>query len=123
MRVLSLLLLTVVTLGCGSGMTKNGGSDPRPVAAFPIIPAISQLTPATTPTNSVPFLLTVNGSNFGTDAVAFWSGVAQKTSFISPQQLIVQITATDLQFAGVVPVYVRSGGLNSNTVDFNVTIQ
>jgi len=123
MKVLSLVLLTVATLGCGNGMSKNGGSDPRPVAAFPVIPSISQLAPATTPTNSVPFLLTVNGSNFGTDAVAFWNGTAKKTSFVTPQQLIVQITSIDLQFAGVVPVYVRSGGLNSNTVDFNVTIQ
>jgi hypothetical protein len=81
------------------------------------------LSPESTPVNSVPFTMTINGSNFGTDATVFWAGNAQHTVFITPSQLMVSITPTDLQFTGLVQVYVRSGGLNSNTVDFNVTAQ
>jgi len=33
------------------------------------------------------------------------------------------VTDTDLMFAGLVRVFVRTGGLNSNTVDFNVSVQ
>jgi hypothetical protein len=33
------------------------------------------------------------------------------------------VTDTDLMFMGMVPVYVRTGGQNSNTVDFEVTAQ
>jgi hypothetical protein len=33
------------------------------------------------------------------------------------------LQATDLQNVGLIQVYVRTGGLNSNTVDFDVTPQ
>lgn len=34
---------------------------------------------------------------------------------------MVNVTATDLSFPGSAQVYVRSNGLNSNTVEFAVT--
>ncbi len=33
------------------------------------------------------------------------------------------VTDTDLTFAGLIRVFVRTGGMNSNTVDFDVTPQ
>jgi hypothetical protein len=67
--------------------------------------------------------MTINGSNFGTDAVAFWQGTAQSTFFVTSNQLMVKVTDADLMFMGLVPVYVRTGGQNSNTVTFDVTAQ
>jgi hydrogenase maturation factor len=67
--------------------------------------------------------MVVNGSNFGTDAVVFWRGTPRFTRAASSTQLQVAVTETDLMFAGVAPIYVRTGGLNSNTVDFDVAVE
>jgi len=81
------------------------------------------LTPGSVPVNSVPFTMTINGANFLTDAVVFWQGSPQSTLYITSNQLMVKVTDADLMFMGMVPVYVRTGGQNSNTVDFEVTAQ
>ena len=121
MRYFSLLLVTLFTLGCG---TPGLGHDPGPLKVVVFSPpAITALTPPSVPVNSVPFSMTVNGSNFGTDAVVFWQGTPQSTLFVTSSQLLVRLTDTDLMFMGMVPVYVRTGGQNSNTVDFNVAPQ
>jgi hypothetical protein len=121
MRPVALLLASLVMIGCGTN-SMSKGSDPRLVTVF-APPAITELSPTSVPVDSVPFTLTVNGTNFGTDATVFWQGVAQHTIFITSQQLMVAVTPADLQFTGLVPVYVRTGGQNSNTVDFDVTAQ
>lgn len=120
MRYVPLLLASLVMIGCGNA-AKN--SDPPQMVTVFAPPAITQLSPTSVPVNSVPFFLTVNGSNFGTDAVVFFSGVAQHTVFITSSQLMVSVTPTDLEFTGLVPVYVRTLGQNSNTMDFDVTAQ
>ncbi len=122
MRFLPLLLASLILIGCGSPVS-NKGSDPRVVSVVVLPPSITQLSPATTPVNSVPFLLTVNGTNFDTGAIVYWNRTAQHTIFLTPSQLVVSITPQDLLFTGLVQVYVLSGGLTSNTIDFNVTAQ
>jgi hypothetical protein len=82
-----------------------------------------ELSPGTVPVNSVPFTMTVNGTNFGTDAVVFWNDVPQSTRFVNPKQLLVAVTETDLMQFGLAHVYVRTGGGNSNTLDFDVSAQ
>jgi len=120
MRYLSILLASLSLVGCGAPISNP---EPRPVSVIAMSPSITNLFPTSTPVNSVPFNMTVNGSNFDTAAVVFWNGEAQRTIFITSNQLMVSLTDTDLQFAGMVPVYVRSSGLNSNTVEFNVQPQ
>jgi len=124
MRYFGLLLATLFSLGCGTpGLNHDPANhDPLRVVVFSP-PAITTLTPASVPVNSVPFTMTVNGSNFGADAVVFWQGTPQSTLFVTSNQLFVRLTDTDLMFMGMVPVYVRTGGQNSNTVDFDVTAQ
>ena len=121
MRYLGLLLVTLLTIGCGSPGSNGNHDQLRIFIAAP--PAIATLTPNSVPVNSVPFSMTINGSNFGTDATVFWQGTAQSTLFITQNQLLVRVTASDLMFTGAVPVYVRTSGQNSNTVDFEVTAQ
>jgi hypothetical protein len=114
------LTVALISLGCGTP-SKNPGADPRAVSVVVLPPSITELSPTTTPVNSVPFLMTVNGTNFGTASVVFWNGVAQHTVFLTSNQLLVTVTPADLQFMGLIQVYVLSGGLASNTVTFNVT--
>ena len=83
--------------------------------------AIGSLTPNTAPTNSVPFTMVVNGTNFATNAQAFWNNAPQSTVFVNANQLLVSVTETDMSFPGSAAIYVRSNGMNSNTVEFSVT--
>lgn len=121
MRYFGLLLVTLLALGCGNP-GKPGNNDPFKVATL-VVPSLTSLTPPSVPVNSVPFTMTVNGSNFSNDAVAFWQGTPQRTFFVNPSQLMVAVTDADLQFMGAVPIYVHTLGQNTNTVDFNVTPQ
>ena len=66
--------------------------------------------------------MTINGTNFGTDALVFWNGVPQHTTFVSRNQLMVDVTVTDMSFAGQAKLYVQTAGRNSNTVTFDVGI-
>jgi IPT/TIG domain len=121
MRFTMILLAALMAAGCGAG---NG----RPPAGAKFSSTISQpsitaLFPISTPVNSVPFTLTVNGTGFGTDAIVFWNGLAQQTRVITSKQLVATITPADLTVVGVIPVFVRTSGQNSNTVDFAVNAQ
>jgi hypothetical protein len=121
MRFLGLLLLFSLALGCGNG-SRSVNSDPSPGFGT-TVPSMTALTPSSSPVNSPPFTVTIQGSDFGTDAVVFWNGVPQHTTFVSSGQLLMTVTDTDLMFTGLAHVFVRTGGLNSNTLDFNVTPQ
>ena len=118
MRYIGLLLVSLLALGCGNP-AKN---DPRSMVMVLNPPSIMALSPDSVPVNSVPFIVTVNGSNFGGDAVIFWSGAPLSTRFVTSNQLMGVLTSTNLMFAGQIPVYVRTGGQNSNTVVFNLTV-
>jgi hypothetical protein len=123
MRSLSLLLatllLTLTFANCGSA----AGNDPFKTTAAFTPPSITTLSPNAVPVNSVAFTLGVTGANFGTDAIVFWHGTPRFTRFVSSTELLVNVTETDLSYFGQVPIYVRTQGQNSNTVEFSVTIQ
>jgi IPT/TIG domain len=121
MRVISILLATLVIVGCGAGNGKAPVATKVSTVVLP--PAITALAPISTPSNSAPFLLTINGSNFGTDSIVFWNNVPHTANVISSRQLLVALNSNDLMSSGLVPVFVRSAGLNSNTMDFVLTIQ
>lgn len=115
--ILLAVLLTLVIGGCGV-------RDPHTTFSVNFSsPSLVQLSPNAEPVNSTPFVMIVTGTNFGLDAVVFWNGTPQSTRFVSATQLLVTITVNDLSQFGVVQVYVRTGGVTSNTMDFNVTAQ
>lgn len=121
MRFIGPLLLTLVLVGCGAS---GSGRPPQQVFTTALTqPAISALVPSSVPVNSPPFLVTVNGQDFLTDAVVVWNGNPLHTNFITKNQLVATLQATDLMTVGLIPVFVRTGGQNSNTVDFTVTPQ
>ena len=119
LSILCLAFLVLFSIGCGAGPGSRNQGPHFAVGVFP--PVMTALTPGSVPVNSVPFTMTVDGNNFGTDAVVFWNGVPQHTTFVNSHQVLVALTDTDLMFVGTVRVYVRSGGMNSNTLNFDVT--
>jgi len=82
--------------------------------------AITQLMPTSATSGGPAFMLTVNGSNFGTDAIVYWSSTVRNTTYISGNQLMAAIAASDIAMKATIPVYVRTNGQNSNTVNFMV---
>jgi hypothetical protein len=98
----ALALGLAFTLACGYG------SMPAPATAGNI-PAISQLSPDATTAGSMAFKLTVNGSNFSTNAVVNWNGTAMTgTTFVSGQQLMVNIPASSIASSSMVQVTVTN---------------
>jgi len=63
----------------------------------------------------------VNGSGFGTDALVYWGMATRTTTYVSTSQVKANITDADIMNAGMVQVYVRSGGANSNAMPFTIT--
>ena len=114
---LSICWLTLLTVACGSPAATKATFSTAITGPLAII----SLAPNSAPTNSVPFTMVVNGTNFDTNAQAFWNNTPQSTVFVNANQLMVSVTATDMSFPGSAAVYVRSNGMNSNTVEFSVT--
>lgn len=106
-----------LSLGCGTTT-----HDPKATFGTSFTPpALNAIDPNTVPVNSTPFVITLNGRNFGRDAIVFWHNVPHMARFVSSTELQVSVTADDLTIFGLVQVYVQTGGMTSNTVDFDVT--
>lgn len=105
------MALVAVTAACGGYNNNMGGAG---------APVLMTLAPNMTPAGGTTFTLTVNGSGFGTDSMVYWNGTPQVSSYASGGMVTAQITAADIMAAGMVPVYVRTAGKNSNIVDFTV---
>jgi len=115
-----LVLFILITVGCGNP-SHNPNATHGTVKVFSSSPPfVTTLFPNSAPVNSVPFTMQVNGTNFDADAVVFWNGKPLFTTFVNSQQLLADLTSTNLMFAGIAQVYVRTNGLNSNTVEFDL---
>jgi hypothetical protein len=108
-----LVTLALLTAGCGYGsnyMGSGGGGAPN----------ITSLTPNMANAGDPAFTVTVNGSGFGTDSVVYWNGGALPSSYATGAKVTAQVSAVDVMNAGMFPIYVRSGGKNSNQINFTV---
>ena len=115
MSRISLGLLLAITLmgpACGYSHNYMNGTG---------MPTITQLTPSSTAANSGAFVLTVNGSGFGTDSLVDWGTTTRTTAYVSTSQVTANITDADIMNSGSVQVYVHSGGANSNAMTFTIT--
>lgn len=85
------IALTVAILSCGT---------------CPPAPYITSISPSSATAGRSQFLLTVHGDNFRFDSVVIWNESFSATNFISSQQLVATIPATDFRQPGTVPVSV-----------------
>ena len=115
-------VLGLISVGCGDPSHSPTPANGPARGVFSSPPSIAALQPNSVPINSVPFTMEVDGNNFAPDAIVFWNGTPLHTRFVSSQQLFADLTTADLMLSGRVPVYVRTGGLNSNTVTFDMQI-
>ncbi len=89
-------------------------------------PSISSISPTSATAGGPAFTLTVNGSNFNADAIGFWANPSSTntpppSTFVSPTQLTIQVSAADIASPATVQVSVLNPGfpvLHSNTVNF-----
>jgi IPT/TIG domain len=116
MKSFCILLLTLFSLGCGYGSNYNS----MPGTGNGSTPQISQLAPASTAAGGAGFILTVNGSGFGSGSVVYWNAAARSTTFVTGNQVTATIPASDIANSGTATVYVHSGAYNSNMMNFTV---
>jgi len=74
------------------------------------MPAIAQLVPNTANSGDPQFTLTVNGSNFATNAVINWNGAKQTTMRVTGSQLTTTIPASAVASPATVSVTVTNPG-------------
>ena len=104
MKTISILLLatlTVFALGCGYG--SKTVTPPTAGTA----PTISSLAP-TANHGDPAFVLTVNGTNFASNAAIDWNGTAQTTTFVTASQLTANIPAAAIAASVTVPITVTN---------------
>jgi beta-glucanase (GH16 family) len=103
----SLITLSLVTLTLACGYSAKAAA---PVAGT--TPTISQLAPDAATAGAAGFVLTVNGTNFGTKAIVNWNGVAQtaNTTYVSASQLTVAVPAAAIATSGTVVITVTNPG-------------
>ncbi len=99
-----LTVLTAFTLACGYSSKATTPASPG------TMPAISTLAPPNAPAGSVAVLLTVNGSNFNSNATINWNTTALTTAFVSGSQLTATIPDTDVAASGTAAVTVTNPG-------------
>jgi RHS repeat-associated protein len=87
------------------------------------VPSLTNLNPASAPTGSGPFLITLTGTNFVTTSTVNFSGTTLTPQFVSSSQMNVTIPASLLAQAGYFPLYVSNpapGGGISGSLTFTV---
>ena len=90
-------------------------------------PAISSLSASTTSAastpycSSQPFTLTVNGTNFTSDAVVNWNGAPQPTTFVSATQLTAVISPAEAGFPGTAAITVTNSIATSASKPFTLS--
>jgi len=113
-RISLALLLGMTLMGAGCGYSSrnymNGNGMPQ----------VAQLVPPTTAPGGGAFVLTVNGTGFGTDSQVYWGMTTRPTTYVSATQVKANITADDIINVGSVQVYVHSAGANSNAATFTI---
>lgn len=99
----SLVVILATTLACGYGSKnyKNAYGNTS-------VPAISQLSPDNMNAGGAAFALTVNGNNFTSKAVVNWNGVAQSTTYITGNQLMIAVPAAMIAAPATVQISVTN---------------
>ena len=104
MKVIAVVMLTLFSFGCGYGSHQTTPALPGTA------PTISQLAPNTVNSGGAGFTLTVNGSNFASNAVVNFNSTAQTTQFVTASQITAQIPGSAIATPGNASVTVTNPG-------------
>ena len=99
-----MLLAGLLAIGLACGYSKH--TTPPQAGTMP---AITQLSPNNANAGAA-FTLTVNGSNFASNAAVNFNGAAQTTTHVSANQLTAAIPGSADMNSGTVPVTVTNPG-------------
>src|SRR5689334_566799 len=130
MKTLSILLLglLIVSFSSSCGYSSKSMTPAQPG----MMPTISQLVPSSTTHGAASFSMTVNGSNFASNATVNWNGTALTTTFMTSGQLVGAVPASMVMNAGTATVFVTNpavaGGIygggtmaaSSNSMTFTI---
>ena len=100
--------VTVFNPGPGGGTSAAAGFLVGP-APNPV-PALSAVTPSSSPAGSPGFSLGLTGSNFVSSSTVRWNGASRATVFISSTQLSASVLASDLALGTTANVIVFNPG-------------
>lgn len=108
MKTLSSIKTTALAIGLGLTLACGYSSKPTPATAG-TVPAVSQLSPNSVAHGGAGFTMSVNGTSFNSNAIVNWNGTAMSaTTFISGQQLMVNIPAASIASSGTFQVTVTN---------------
>jgi hypothetical protein len=102
-------VLTALTMACGY----SAKSTPPGAGSMP---AIAQLNPTSATHGGTAFTLTINGSNFASQAAVNWNGTAQSTTYITGSQLTIPVSAAMIANAGSIQVTVTNPATGSSGI-------
>ncbi|WP_047495725.1 choice-of-anchor D domain-containing protein [Terriglobus sp. TAA 43] len=85
----------------------------------PTGPTIVSTSPSNLPASSPATTVTLTGSGFDADAVVSWNGSPRVTTYTSATSLQVQLTADDLNTAGIGKLSVKNAGTGLTGANFN----
>jgi hypothetical protein len=102
MKAFAVVILTLLSFGCGYGTPKSTPAQPGTA------PTISQLAPDNMNSGAAAFVLTVNGAHFASNAVINWNSTAQTTTFVTASQITAMIPASDIAAPGSASVTVTN---------------
>jgi len=102
----TILLAALLAVGIACGYSKKS-TTPATAGAMP---NIASLSPSSAPANTMNVVLTVNGTNFNTNATINWNGTALSTTHVSANQVIATIPNADLATSGTAAVTVTNPG-------------
>jgi hypothetical protein len=104
MKLLMIVLLAAAGVGCGYSKPATMPQQPG------TMPTIAQLTPPSTAAGSSTFTLTVQGTNFNSNAVVNFNGKPMTTTFDSAIEVKATIPASAVSTTATVPVTVTNPG-------------
>jgi hypothetical protein len=106
MKTVLALTLAALCLGCGG----YGSSQSKTPPSAGTKPNVSAIVPDNVNANSVAFVLTVNGTSFNSNAKVKWNGTAQTTTFVTGNQLTINVPTSMVMTPGTVQVTVTNPG-------------
>ncbi|HWY21047.1 MAG TPA: IPT/TIG domain-containing protein [Candidatus Acidoferrum sp.] len=103
----TVLLSALLATGLACGYSSKASTPP----AAGTMPNVTALVPASTAAGSTGVILTVNGTNFNSNATINWKGTALTgATRVSANQLMVTIPDSDVATAGTAAVTVTNPG-------------